>query len=239
MLLNTIGRTCPIFFQTLSEKVFPAYAELANAGFDFDQEILSGRSGTSPYERILDTLLDENTEAIQKHLRGLKSKLQNWAAMFHADSAAWLFDAALHTMRGWYLAPDWRNSLRWDLPLSRVITRIPAIAFKVPGWQVQDITFTEYREFVNHHLADYEKKMREQAESHGLIRARRQYSKSNFDWFVLYQLAGWSSKKIADECSSQRLKGLDESTVLKGVKAVADLIGWNELRSKTHNRKTQ
>ena len=142
-------------------------------------------------------------------------------------------------MRGWYGIPERRNSLCWDLPLSRVIAPVPAIAFECPGWEVQGLTFAEYREFVDRQLVDYEKKIRKMAESRGLVRSQRQFSQRNFDWFVLYQFAAWSSGKIAGEGSLQSEKGLDESTVLKGIKTVAHLISWNDLR-KTHqqNRKT-
>ncbi len=225
VLLDAISRVYPIFFETLSKKVFPLYSR---GGFDFEQ-IFAGRSGTSPYER-----LTEDAKLI-----ALKTELHEWTARFNADSASWLLDAALHTMRGWYGIPERRNSLCWDLPLSRVIAPVPAIAFECPGWEVQGLTFAEYREFVDRQLVDYEKKIRKMAESRGLVRSQRQFSQRNFDWFVLYQFAAWSSGKIAGEGSLQSEKGLDESTVLKGIKTVAHLISWNDLR-KTHqqNRKT-
>jgi hypothetical protein len=77
------------------------------------------------------------------------------------------------------------------------------------------------------------------AESMGLVRARRKYSPDNLEWFVLYQFAGISSKTIADRYVAVEGKDLDESTVLKGIKAAAKLIGWNHLRQSRQNRKTR
>ncbi len=224
VLLDTISRMYPIFFETLSKKVFPLYSELTKGGFDFER-IFAGRSGTSPYERLTE----------DAKLTALKTELHKWAVRFNADSTGWLLDAALHTMRYWHVVPEWRDSLRWNLPFGRVIAPVPAIAFECPGWEVQGLTFAEYREFVNRRLVDYENKMRKMAESHGLIRAQRQYSQANFNWFVLYQFAGESSTRIAG--MSHHPRG-DESTVLKSIKAIAGLIGWNALR-KAPNRKTQ
>jgi hypothetical protein len=85
---------------------------------------------------------------------------------------------------------------------------------------------------------EYEKETREFAESRGLVRAQRKYSPDNFEWFVLYQFAGMSSTAIADRYA-EKDKFLEESTVLKGIKAAAKLIGWNQLRAspQTHSRK--
>jgi hypothetical protein len=75
-------------------------------------------------------------------------------------------------------------------------------------------------------LSEYQAETRKLAESRGLVRTQRKYSTDNFDWFVLYQFAGWSSTKIA-----KRGYGEDpDSTVLKGIKTAARLIGWDHLR---------
>jgi hypothetical protein len=72
----------------------------------------------------------------------------------------------------------------------------------------------------------------------GLVRARRKYSPDNLEWFVVYQFAGMSSKIIADRVVAEG-NDVDESTVLKGIKAAAKLIGWNHLRQSRQNRKTR
>jgi hypothetical protein len=72
----------------------------------------------------------------------------------------------------------------------------------------------------------------------GLVRARRKYSPDNLEWFVLYQFAGMSSGTISDRYAAQG-RVIEESTVLKGIKVAATLIGWNQLRQPrlTRNRK--
>ena len=72
----------------------------------------------------------------------------------------------------------------------------------------------------------------------GLVRAPHKYSPSNLDWFVLYQFAGLSSPQIVKRIARQD-PNIDESTVLKGVKAAAKLAGWDCLRPapRRNNRK--
>jgi hypothetical protein len=139
---------------------------------------------------------------------------------------------ALRTLHGWYVAPDWRNSFAWDHHHGR--RDIPAVGrafeFRYQGWEVRLLTWQAYsnslRERFESKLSEYEQQTRELAESIGLVRAQRKYSPDNLEWFVLYQFAGMSSRKIVDLYAGKD-KALDESTVLKGVKAAARLIGWN------------
>jgi len=55
---------------------------------------------------------------------------------------------------------------------------------------------------------------------------------------VLYQFAGMNSTTIVVRYA-EKGKFLEESTVLKGIKAAAKLIDWNQLRPspQTHSRK--
>ena len=100
-VIEAAKRVYPIFLEKLSADVFPLYCQLAKAG-----KLAKGRNdfekalwGKSPYE----ALTDEG---------GLKSALSKWAAHFNAE-AEWLMVGALRTLRGWYVAPDWRESLAW------------------------------------------------------------------------------------------------------------------------------
>jgi hypothetical protein len=80
-----------------------------------------------------------------------------------------------------------------------------------------------------------EKETRELAESMGLVQAQRKYGPDNLEWFVLYQFAGMTSTAIADRYVTKG-KTLDESKVLKGIKAAAKLIRWN---SRNQSRQDQ
>jgi hypothetical protein len=101
-LIEAAKRVYPIFLKKLSSDVFPLYCQLAKEGKlakgrnDFDKALW----GKSPY----DALTDDG---------GLKSALSEWAACFNAE-ADWLMVGALRTLRGWYVAPEWRESLAWD-----------------------------------------------------------------------------------------------------------------------------
>jgi hypothetical protein len=200
--------------QTLSDDVFPHYSELSQSGFNFDGILLNTR--ISPYSSLPEG--------------PLKSAIQNWAARFHADED-WLLDDTLRTLRGWSVAPDWREALRWN-PHGSVISLLVTgerFCFQCEGWEVQGFTWEDYsrsvRQRFEEKLREYESECRTLAESRGLVRAPRKYSAANFKWFVQYQFAGLSSKKIADQITSENPS--DESTVLKGIKAAAKLLGWS------------
>ena len=222
----------PTFLKELSADVFPLYCQLAKEGqlakgrYDFDRALW----GKSPYEALTED-------------GGLKSALSKWAAHFNAQ-AEWLMVGALRTLRGWYVAPEWRESLKWDPhhPHRGHPAVGKAFEFCYQGWEVQALTWQSYskslRQSFEKKLLECEKQTRELAESRGLVRARRKYSPDNLEWFVLYQFAGMASKTIADRYVVEG-KALDESTVLKGIKAAAKLTGWNHLRQprQTRNRK--
>ena len=97
-LIDAATRVFPKFLKKLSADVFPAYAELAKSGFDFDAVLWHPR--LPPHTMIPET-------------SWLKSALSEWAGKFHAEPS-WLLDETLRTLRGWYVAPDWRKSLRWN-----------------------------------------------------------------------------------------------------------------------------
>jgi len=224
----------PTFLEKLAADVFPSFCQLAKEGKlgkgrnDFHK----GLWGKFSYA----ALTDEG---------GLKLALSKWAAEFNAE-AEWLMVGALRTLHGWYIAPDWRSSLAWDHHHGR--KDVPAVGtafeFRYQGWEVQLLTWPAYckslRQSLENKLLEYEKQTRELAESMGLVRARRTYSPDNLEWFVLYQFAGMTSSAIVGRYVREG-KALEESTVLKGIKAAAKLIGWNRLGPppQTQNRKVR
>lgn len=239
-LMGAVKRIYPTMLERLSADVFPSYEELAQAGFDFDHILWS--SGVLPH-----TMLPENGEPqIQVEKRTgkitlahyntrLKSALAQWANKFNAGTN-WFLDETLRTLRGWYVAPEWRDSLKWN-PIGGVTSTLAMgkrFRFDCEGWEMQHLTWAAYsksvRERFEQQLAEYEAASRTLAESKGLVRAPQKYSPSNFDWFVLYQFQGLSSTEIADRCSQENESDIDPSSVLKGVKAAAKLVAWDCLR---------
>jgi len=229
-VIEAAKRVHPIFLKKLSTDVFPLYCRLAKGG-----KLGKGRNdfakalrGKSP----LEALTDEG---------GLKSALFKWAAEFNAE-AEWLLVGALRSLWGWYVVPEWRDSLRWDSQHGRKErpTTGKTFEFSYPGWEVQLQTWSLYSQSLcqsfDTKLLEYEKQTRILAESRGLVRGRRKYSLANLEWFVLYQFAGMTSTAIVNRYGETG-ESLAESTVLKGVKAAAKLIGWDRLRQPRPRRK--
>ncbi len=164
----------------------------------------------------------------------LRDALKDWGIAFNAE-VLWFLDETLRTLRGWHVAADWHDSLRWN-PVGSVGSQLAVgerFQFDCEGWEMQLLTWSAYsksvRERFEEKLAEYEATGRKLAESRGLVRAPHKYSPSNFDWFVLYQFAGQSSTQIVERLADQG-QNVDESTVLKGIKAAAKLAGWDHLR---------
>jgi hypothetical protein len=220
-VIEAARRVYPIFLRKLSADVFPLYRQLAQEG-----RLAKGRNdfgkalwGNSPYE----ALTDEG---------GLKSALTKWSAHFHAD-VPWLMVGALRTLWGWHVAPDWRRSLAWDCQHGRKERPIigKPFVYRYQGWEVRLQTWPAYSRCLRRDfeatLVAYERETRQLAESQGLVRAHRKYSPINLEWFVLYQFARMSSGAIVDRYMAAG-HDLAESTVLKGIKAAAKLIGWKQ-----------
>lgn len=245
LLFETVLSICPKMLKELSDKAFPLFEELAGTGHRFWG--INGPQHVSPCELLTQTSAASSggytadTPASTKKRRKLKSAFDVWANAFHVTER-WAKDEAVRTLGHWHRDPEGRKSLRWNpfyVHSSRASTGEP-FQFRCEGWETELLAWSRYSKSVRQRfeekLREYEKATRQQAESCGLVRSQRKYSQVNFEWFVRYQFAGWSSTKIADECSSKHPRGLDESTVLKGVKAAAELVGWTELR-KSHDRK--
>jgi hypothetical protein len=229
-LIEAAKRVYPIFLKKLSTDVFPLYCQLAK-----EDKLARGRNdfakalwGKSPFEALTDD-------------GGLKLALYKWAAQFNAEEE-WLMVGALRTLRGWYVAPDWLEALAWNPQHGRKESPMVGKAFEFchQGWEVQLLRWVDYsqslRQNFERKLLEYENKTREFAESRGLLKARKKYSPDNLEWFVLYQFASMTSKTIADRYVVEN-KALDDSTVLKGIRAAATLIRWDHLRQPRQNRK--
>jgi hypothetical protein len=228
-MIESTKQVFPDFLNSLLRNVFPLFCQLAKTGYDFDL-ILSAPRG-SPYEALTNDC-------------GLKQALFDWAQEFNADSG-WLMDDAIRTLQGWYKYPDWRDSLRWmSLHCGSPYGTVgEPFTFSCAGWELEGTNWSDYRKFVHRcvdeSLTKYGNEARALAQSNDLVKAQRKYSLANIKWFVLYQFAGRSSIKIADDWSQIDPKGIDESRVLKGIRATERLIGWDRPRKfkKRRNRK--
>jgi hypothetical protein len=229
-----------------SSKPIPSDDQIAQAAEDGDFSTFArpmNEKEAAAYSRRRQLAPEIEPRTVLRNCVALRDALKAWGIAFNAD-VLWFLDEALRTLRGWYVAPDWRDSLRWN-PIGSVTITLAMgerFYFEFHGWEMQLLTWTKYRETLQtefeRKLAAYEAESRKLAESRGLVRAPHKYSPSNFDWFVLYQFAGLSSPQIVKQIARQD-PNIDESTVLKGVKAAAKLVGWGYLRPapRRNNRK--
>jgi hypothetical protein len=216
-MIESSKRVFPRFLESLAANVLPIYSQLANAGHDFGNILWRPNA--------FELLSDEPA---------LESALFEWAHEFNAEED-WLIMGAFRTLRDWHIAPDWRASYKWNTFCSHDDVPVvgPDFEFRSGRWDVQLRSWPDYslalRKKFEKTLLEYELNVRELAKAAGLVRTRRKYSPDNLDWFVLYQLAGISSTKIASQWS-QRGTNVDDSTVLKGIKAAEMLLQWKSLR---------
>ena len=111
-------------------------------------------------------------------------RIARWAAEFNAETD-WLLTEVLRTLRGWYVAADWRRSLKWITIHGRSDLFVVGdpFEFRWAGWEMQLLTWSHSTESVRGRfetaLSEYEKRARELATSRGLVRAQRKYSPEN------------------------------------------------------------
>jgi len=224
--MDAIRRVYRPMLARLLAEVFPTYQQtheqLARSSEDFDKILWQ----PSPHTRIPEG--------------PLKSALHRWAKEFHAEQD-WFLDEILRTLRGWSVAPDWRESLRTNpIVTAPIVPKVGDLAMGErfsfenepwdPQWRPSDDYKREARKKFEKELSEYITAGKQRAESHGLKRAPHKYSIPNIEWFVLYQFAGFSSTRIANESAKKNTKLLYESLILKGIRTAAKLIGWNNLR---------
>jgi len=241
LLFETVRNSCPEMLRALSRKVFPLFSRLVDGG-----RVLGGIDGpahVSPYEHLEIPEYNDtarNTEQRKK----IKVAFDAWARQFQITEK-WAKDGAIRTMGHWHRLPQSRRSLEWNpfYVQSSIASAIgDPFEFRFQGWETQRCSWPCYSKAIHKEfetkLDEYERQTRQRAESFGLVRLRRTFSRANFKWFALYQFYGLSSVEIADRCAEDDPNGVDPSTILKGVNAAGVLLGWNHLRP-SRNRKTR
>jgi hypothetical protein len=217
-VIESARKLCPQFLKGLSDDVFPVYNQLAEGGNDLKRFLFRD----SAYEKL-------------KEIGGLKSALAAWATKFNAE-CPWLLDDALRTLWTWRVAPDWRQSLKWyDQHGGKIPpVYIEPFEFRFDEWSPVLSTWPSYRGWLhkslNEKLSEYEKRTRQRIENAGFVTVQRKYSRANFEWFVFHQFLGMTAVQIAVR-STENPANPDLSTILKGIKATARLIGWPNLRT--------
>jgi len=162
--------------------------------------------------------------------------LLGWARSFHAEET-WILDGALQTLWKWHRDQTSRESL--DIGGFRAVCCVDTLSsdedrqftFKHLGWDPQFERWARFRNAVTKefqtYLNHYHQRLSSRMESQGALRARRQFSVDNFEWFALYQLGGMSASRILESRLDQKH---DESTIMKGVNTAAGLLQWKNPR---------
>ena len=182
-------------FRDLSRDVFPLFSGLLDAKCVFRG--MNGPAGVSPYEHLEISEYDDTPRSTERRKK-LKMVLQAWAQRFQVTEK-WAKDEAMRTMGHWYRLPIARQSLEWN-PFYTHSSIVSAIGdpfeFRFQGWQTQLHSWPYYRQAIRREfettLDKYEEQTRHRAESFGLVRSQRTFSRASFKWFALYQFYGLS-----------------------------------------------
>jgi hypothetical protein len=220
LLIQEISLVFPGFFEELRDRVYPTFAHLMESRPDYWE----------PAWTFATWQLQPDPD------RQLASVLSDWARRFHAEEP-WILDGALRTLWLWHRDPELREYL--DIGGFRYVCCADTLSseedreftFTHAGWDPQFQRLEGFRHSLKKEfqtqLDAYEQRLSSLMELGGAVRARKRYNRVHISWFVLYQLGGMSSVKILHKHPD--LKG-DESTILKGVKATAHLLQWENVR---------
>jgi hypothetical protein len=168
----------------------------------------------------------------------LTKTLREWARNFNSEQEEWVLDEAWSFLWSRHNFPGYPEKAHWGFGHPRRdIFQSKRFEFEWEGWRADFQTWKDYgagmREAFDKEAKEYESNTRAAARADGLIPAPRTHSADNLDWFVLYQLGGQTSVKIAMKFSPQgkSSKAPDPSTIIRGVKAAQKLLGWKRLRT--------
>lgn len=163
------------------------------------------------------------------------ARITEWASRFHAEREEWLAAEALRTLDLWLRSEAALAELRWNsnAPPEIWMNYTRDFEFSSARWEPEVEPWAQYslhmRRTFERALRSYEKEVREKATSLGRVPVQARYSQENLDWLILYQFRGFTSVHIANRIAESTAPP-DASTILKGVKAAAKLVGWTRLR---------
>ncbi len=222
--VGVVRDVVPGFFEELQSVVYPRYVACARR--------VRGKPSRGAGHWQTGWYL--STWEAQLGRSNFKSILLTWAERFGCAEEAWILEGALESMSAWYRVPGIESGdlRRFCRPIAgNVLVDYEPFSFEDRGWSPQFERWAEFRRRIEvrftEELGTYQRRTRGLIESKKGRRAQRRISRDNFKWFVLYQIRGMSLSKIED------LRGSDfgdESTVRKGIRAAARLLGWTEIR---------
>jgi hypothetical protein len=167
----------------------------------------------------------------------IRAKIREWASSFHAEREEWLAAEAVRTLDLWLRSQAALAELRWhsNAPPEILMNYTRDFEFSSARWEPEIVTWAQYslhiRGKFERELRSYEKEMREKATALGRVPVQARYSQENLDWLILYQFRGLTSVQIANLIAKSTAPQ-DASTILKGVKAAAKLVGLTQASPK-------
>jgi hypothetical protein len=163
------------------------------------------------------------------------ARITEWASRFHAEREEWLAAEALGTLNLWLRSQAALAELRWhsNAPPEILMNYTRDFEFSSARWEPEVVSWAQYslhmRRTFEIALRSYEKEVREKTTALGRVPVQARYSQEDLDWLILYQFRGLTSVQIANLIAKSTAPS-DASTILKGVKAAARLVGWTSLR---------
>jgi hypothetical protein len=169
----------------------------------------------------------------------LACELDRWASEHHL-SREWFFDATLRNLSGWAKSEKTNRNLGWSLPASFSIgqdqrssdaeacqlgrqiaksLRVPVIPTYNPAFQTRN----EHQDTLLRQLAKYHVAQENLFRTLGFVPTIRKRSRIespwiHMEWFVRYQVLGWTTARIADE---NGLTAVNEASIYKAINNLA------------------
>jgi hypothetical protein len=222
LLMVTVRRVVPQFFERLRDDVYPTFARLAEA-----KPGLRHRGGNFS---IWLSRFDRDDE--------FKPVLMEWARRFHVEGEEWILDGARKTLSGWHRL---RSRKELEIDGFRQFVAVPglirdhehAFHFDDDGWDPTVLSFAGWRATVRKGfevaMKQHGQQMRALIQARDGIAAVRRSSAEHFEWLAHYHFGEASLASIV-----KRGPYADKTTISKGIHQAAKLAG---VRLRTEPRK--
>jgi hypothetical protein len=215
---HAVKQVCPEAIQALHDDVYPAFERACEERPDLDIGRFSFERAQSP---LIPLIVD------------IAKKLNAWAVTWSCGSEQWLLELAFDTLKLWRLSSPCRQGLVLDLGAgvgwSGTSAEERAFRFESAGWSPTSQHWADFEsrslEEFRRYLEKYRNRLSTLMEEKGAVRAPKKHKPEHLEWLVLFQLAGKSYKKIADEHAERTRENLNNSTIQQGVKVAAQLVG--------------
>jgi hypothetical protein len=153
----------------------------------------------------------------------------------------WLHQAATLTLHQWHTDPEAPGALFWaglpDMPIQTTPPAERQMMFEAQGWLGESEDWIEFKrratDTFNEQLKAYKVGVDAKLKHIGSRSAPKLREKDHFRWLALYQVRGWSPRKLATDLIENDRRDISENGVLRAIRRKAQLIG---LTLRPHNK---